>query len=874
MSVVMMLMVDFTCIWRGSDIKHSVLCAVMGVQIGDLPVKQVPLLTVYHPRAMNGKPIATEAAKLSPHLENKALSILDTKNPLDSPEFNVTEYINRLFPNEQSLSSVDSILEKLRRKTDEMGRQAETLTNSQSDLQNNGAEELQKAQIAIKELFQKIQDIKLKASQSEAMVQDITQDIKSLDYAKRHLTHSVTVLKRLQMLVTAVDQLEIMSRNRQYKESAQLLQAVIQLMQHFQSYKSVPQVAGLAERISKLQKQLESSVLREFEQGTDGSMIVQSQLLHDVCLVASVLGDTTKEKILKHYVDIQLANYRQIFRPSEEVHKLVSQLDNIARRYAFLKRLLKTCDEEHSEVFPSGWCSSARICEQFCTYVRSDLDRILSLEQPDVKELLKALQLTIEFEAQLTKRYEKYVKQDGEIQRPRFQFEKAISSCFQPYLWIYVEAEDRTLTNMIDSYVVSDKQAEDDGTMVVLPSSTDLFYFYRETLTQCAKFSTGKAFWDLCQVFAKHLYAYCNKVLLSGLTQNDKKAATVDHFRFASLALNTADYCCMTTSQLEEKLKEKIDQEYAERVDMQNVKDAFISAVSTGIDDIVRSLETSCDVYMQQMIRLQWGTMDTVGDQSDYVSQLQEVIKRYITVVGKTIANKRYFRTFADRFVDTFLTKYLLNIFKCKPISEIGAEQLLLDTHAIKTLLLDIALMGVEGSGGVSTPYINRVNRGISKVETILKTIMTPTDPAEGYIESYLFLIADKHTGNFTRLLDLKGIKKAEQSPLIEIFHRRAMQNNDLKDNSNLLPAEASSQSTASNLPNAITTSLSTIATSASNFNPNTLQQFGRSTLSPTLDSPSGSSRGRLNENFRKLVMTGMAFRKDLQERRENSANS
>lgn len=45
-----------------------------------------------------------------------------------------------------------------------------------------------------------MQDIKTKAAQSESMVQNITQDVKSLDYAKRHLTHSVTVLKRLQML--------------------------------------------------------------------------------------------------------------------------------------------------------------------------------------------------------------------------------------------------------------------------------------------------------------------------------------------------------------------------------------------------------------------------------------------------------------------------------------------------------------------------------------------------------------------------------------------------------------------------------------------------------------------------------------------------
>lgn len=76
---------------------------------------------------------------------------------------------------------------------------------------------------------------------------------------------------------------------------------------------------------------------------------------------------------------------------------------------------------------------------------------------------------------------------------------------------------------MIDSYVQSDASAatnpEEDGTVVVLPSSTDLFYFYKETLVQCAKFSTGKALLDLSRVFAKHLNSYCNKILLGGLTR-------------------------------------------------------------------------------------------------------------------------------------------------------------------------------------------------------------------------------------------------------------------------------------------------------------------------------------------------------------------
>ena len=78
------------------------------------------------------------------------------------------------------------------------------------------------------------------------------------------------------------------------------------------------------------------------------------------------------------------------------------------------------------------------------------------------------------------------------------------------------------------------------------------------------------------------------------------------------------------------------------------------------------------------MIKLPWSVLDTVGDQSEYVSQLQDVVKRYVTVIGRTVANKRYFRTFGDRFVESFLSKYITYIFRCKHISEIGAEQVYL----------------------------------------------------------------------------------------------------------------------------------------------------------------------------------------------------
>lgn len=73
-------------------------------------------------------------------------------------------------------------------------------------------QDLKDAQAAIQELFRKMKEIKRKAEQSEVMVQEICRDIKKLDYAKKHLTHAITALRRLSMLVSATDQLQARTR--------------------------------------------------------------------------------------------------------------------------------------------------------------------------------------------------------------------------------------------------------------------------------------------------------------------------------------------------------------------------------------------------------------------------------------------------------------------------------------------------------------------------------------------------------------------------------------------------------------------------------------------------------------------------------------
>lgn len=103
-----------------------------------------------------------------------------------------------------------------------------------------------------------------------------------------------------------------------------------------------------------------------------------------------------------------------------------------------------------------------------------------------------------------------------------------ISSAFEPYLGIFVDAQDRLLSDMIAGWRNNKVSGEDlrahsdheqHSATNVLPSSTELFYFYRETLERCAQLSTKATFLELCSVYKKWLKVYAEEVLGSNLSR-------------------------------------------------------------------------------------------------------------------------------------------------------------------------------------------------------------------------------------------------------------------------------------------------------------------------------------------------------------------
>lgn len=133
---------------------------------------------------------------------------MPSNDPLDQSNFNVVDYINSLFPTEQSLSNIDDVVNKMEFEIHTIDREIRSVVRGQTNVGQDGRAALEDAQKVIKQLFDHIKEIKTKAEQSEEVVKEITRDIKQLDFAKRNLTASITALNHLHILVEGVDTLK------------------------------------------------------------------------------------------------------------------------------------------------------------------------------------------------------------------------------------------------------------------------------------------------------------------------------------------------------------------------------------------------------------------------------------------------------------------------------------------------------------------------------------------------------------------------------------------------------------------------------------------------------------------------------------------
>ncbi|KAF3342520.1 hypothetical protein VdG2_09480 [Verticillium dahliae VDG2] len=710
---------------------------------------------------------------------------LDDPTSLDAVDYDPIDHLNLLFSHPSTVTSISRVSQTLHEHKNDVSTEIAELELAQAYGPDSSLERMQSAQAELAQLFRKIETVRSRAIETEQNITSMTADIKRLDGTKRNLTLSMTALKRLQMLTTAYEQLQGHARTRQYRECASLLQAVLQLMKHFNSYRSIEQIATLSRGVSELQRTLLEQVCEDFELAfAKDEVSARRGTLVEACHVMDALGDAARSRLMTWYVNTELREYRQVFRGNDEA----GSLDNIGRRYAWFKRMLKTHDDEHAAIFPPHWRANEMLAVAFCDGTRDDFKGILErsmrrTEGPklDVNLLLSCLQETLDFEHGLERRFADGPRASidtlSSADDRASHFHGSISAAFEPYLSLWVESQDRQLAAMIPKYRSQPLLPEDEEftPQAVIPSAIELFHFYKLTLSQCAKLSTSDRLLDLAKTLAKYLDEYAQQVLLSFLSRGGAQGPPLQDI---VMVMNTADFWSTNANQLEENIRKRIDPEFRDRVDLSSQADAFLGVASAAVLALVRTVEHECAGAWREMRNTNWGAMESVGDQSSYVGELLRAVNGKAEAVLGLVVKQQYARAFCDNLVDHLASAYIANIVQCKPVTEVAAEQMLLDKYVMTKAfegLLSFHNRSGEAQAQAQAPpagFVKRVAHTMNRIDPLLKTLQVRPSPPEGLVQAYLIHIADRSDVNFKKILDLKAVRKQDQAHLLELTAR------------------------------------------------------------------------------------------------------
>lgn len=329
----------------------------------------------------------------------------------------------------------------------------------------------------------------------------------------------------------------------------------------------------------------------------------------------------------------------------------------------------------------------------------------------------------------------------------------------------------------------------------------------------------------------QNLSTAAGNVIQNFLKEGDQPRYSRDEIIRLCCILTTAEYCVETVEQLEAKLKEKSDDAYTDKIDLSDEKDIFHRCISNCIHLMVQDIEWGCEAALIVMNKVKpelesiflffkfcrfpkqflcnflfsqttWYNIQNVGDQSPFVNSILSNFQATVPIIRDNLsASRKYYTQFCHKFVNSFIPRYINALYKCRLMntssasdsnaygnistssnsanssnnsSILGCEQLLLDTHSLKTVLLDLPSIGSQVKRKAPASYSKVVVNGMTKAEMIIKIVMQPTTPPQTFIEQYLKLLPESSHTEFNKIMDMKGLKRSDSMYLVELYKRMA----------------------------------------------------------------------------------------------------
>ncbi|CAG0915996.1 unnamed protein product [Notodromas monacha] len=553
-------------------------------------------------------------------------------------------------------------------------------------------------------------------------------------------------------------------------------------------------------------------------------------------LIDDCLNGTIRDNVIITVCDHMLMDYERLFADREK-----GWLDEIEQRFLWFHQCANRYNAKWSKIFPEAWRVPPTLAKRFCCLTCTQLEGIMSARKSDLSSrlLVESVRKCIGFHRYLHARFIDEVEEfpgndcsawEEDSKLPpvpeNSPFQAAITKCFIPFFYVYVDRQDLELQARMRSYadLVLRKgfpltKTENTASSCVHPSAVDLFLFFRRALAQCSQVTQGQNMFALSSVFQRHLRDYAEKVLMPQLPVKEKSMTTSSSSRpsglqaslmessrlSANLVMNiqnlvkdtsvgeslfgpkevcdseaekipsfdvsrvccilcTAEYCLETCSQLEGKIKEMLEPSYTENVNYSAETKCFNSVISDSVDILVEEFVRRCEQVFARTFRSQESKRNASRSIGE---ELAKAIGEDVHTVRELLSSsRRFFINFLAKFVAQVIPEFIRDLFI------VDRDEMEKQVESVRSFLMSLPNYGDDC--GVSAPasYIHGVNSGLKRAEIIVMMAkMQMTDDIRRFVRSYISFSGDTcNAADFQKILELKGLNMWQRNRVMNNF--------------------------------------------------------------------------------------------------------
>jgi len=600
---------------------------------------------------------------------------------------------------------------------------------------------------SLNELKERIKELLGKMLQTSLDLSIMNDKLSILNIEKKRIVFCIAQIKKLAMFNETLNTIKNLLSENKFKDIAPLLIVAKEISEHFNFTNN---------RVVEIEELLRSSIMDKLQKTFKPRIASLSDLLliGESCLVIEVLGKKDVDKVKQWYCDRHLSN-NPIQLPGESLN-----LDSFAKMHHWFQSLLKIYRERHYLAFPKDWNIESSLTKQYCIITNRDIATFLkniAKSSIDLDKLEAAYLNCRNFEGILQK---DFIAEKDFIN---------LTSSFVPYLYMFVEAEQRKL-----EFFINNLQLKDDP----YDQSQELFCVITDSYEHIK--GLAKDMSRLLKITDDILVKFVKNHLQQRLI--DLKKLKKKDIRPFYQILNSIDFNVGKLEMFRAAFPSSFPSSFNTSIVAPSITDEGGSIMTSELDtcfDASKQTFIVCETmaimdvatFLMDKIEMIWPKMQKINqissnqlqlEQSKYVNLLMTILSSTISILRNQLLNKDHFRRIGRALSSQFKDKYKSTLISMKPITLIHIEQLLTDLGTIRNIFIDF--FGIKDVLDDS-------------LSILLRALMLPMNDTTHFTDGFLLLYSggkyDDLFDNLKMILDLKGVKKNEQVLVREELQKR-----------------------------------------------------------------------------------------------------